>query len=82
MATDQQDFRLPADAQPGDCVLAHCPVCNQLIYVLVIPGGDQYVGQVVAQMVDAMEAHVMLTGHDAQARREAKGKRGDSGDKR
>lgn len=65
-------FRLPRDAKAGDCVLAECPVCKQLTYVLVIPGSDQYLDQIMRQMADALEAHAMATGHNEQARRQAK----------
>ena len=71
-------FQLPDNAQPGDAVLAHCPVCNELVYILILPGSEQYSLQVMRQMEDALSAHVSQTGHDSLARRNAKAQRGGS----
>lgn len=65
-------FNLPNDAKPGDAVLAECPVCKKIVYVLVLPGSETYLPQVLAQMQNALEAHELLTGHSRQARKMAK----------
>ena len=73
-------FRLPADAEGGDCVLAECPVCKKIVYVLVLPRGDQYLDQIMRQMGDALEAHVTLTGHNSTARRSARERSASDGE--
>lgn len=65
-------FQLPADAQPGDCVLVTCPACDQLVYVLVIPSSDQYLAEIMNLMAGALATHQLLTGHDQQARRDGR----------